>query len=297
MDPFLAIKPPVEPLSLSVLEKKNVRASVLRLDLLHPLVSGNKWFKLRYYLTDALAQHKKRVITFGGAWSNHLLATAAACQELGLLSAACIRGERPAKLSATLTQAQSLGMELFFLTREQYRLKMIPDSLTTQDDYLIQEGGTGALGVKGAATILDTVDREQYSHILCAAGTGTTLAGLINAAPPTCQVIGIPVLSDTSDIDATLREQLQDRSARWQLQTGYEWGGYAKHPAALLHFMNELFAQSNIPTDIVYTGKLFYACLALVEKDHFKEGSRLLLVHSGGLQGNRSLSPDVLCFT
>lgn len=296
MDAFRTIQPPSESVSLPLLLEKNIEATVLRLDLLHPIVSGNKWFKLRYYLADALALKKNRVITFGGAWSNHLLATAAACQTLGLRSAACIRGERPATLSPTLTQAQSLGMELFFLPRQQYRDKVIPDFLACQDDYIINEGGTGELGVRGAATILQTVDRNKYSHIICAAGTGTMLAGIIKAAAPTCQVIGIPVLRDTTDITNTLSAYLQDSTVRWQLQTGYEWGGYAKHAASLLNFMNNFYMQTKIPSDIVYTGKLFYACLSLIEKDFFEKGSRLLLIHSGGLQGNRSLPASALCF-
>jgi 1-aminocyclopropane-1-carboxylate deaminase len=276
---------------------KGCEAAVLRLDLLHPIVSGNKWFKLRYYIEQALQQQKKRIITFGGAWSNHLLATAYACKQFGLGSAALVRGERPAVLSQTLQQVDSMGMKLFFLSREDYRQKKIPEQLVTDSDYLIDEGGVGELGVQGAATLLDSVDMQRYSHIICAAGTGTTFAGIISAAPQTCSIIGIPVLNDLGTIEQTLHRHVHNKSAKWQLLPNYAWGGYAKHPPALLSFMNAFYEQTKIPTDIVYTSKLFYACLHLVENNFFDPGSRLLIIHSGGLQGNRSLPAATFCFT
>lgn len=286
-----------QPLAHPITAKKKCPATVLRLDLLHPVVSGNKWFKLRFYLADAIRQNKKRVITFGGAWSNHLLATAAACQSVGLRSAAIVRGERPAALSAALQQASSLGMQLHFISRQDYEQKKVPPSLLTPSDYLINEGGAGKPGVQGAATILDTIEKKDITHILCAAGTGTTMAGLVNAAPFNCRVIGIPVLHDLRSIKQTLHQYSGDNKNQWQVVTGYEWGGYAKHTPALLHFMNTFYLQTSIPTDIVYTSKLFYACLHLVENDFFEKDSRLLIVHSGGLQGNRSLPPDTFCFS
>jgi 1-aminocyclopropane-1-carboxylate deaminase len=278
------------------LPPKSCEVSVLRLDLLHPIISGNKWFKLRFYLQEALRLQKKRVITFGGAWSNHLLATAAACQTMGLRSAGLVRGERPNVMSHTLQQAVELGMELFFFNREDYRQKKIPSPLLTDTDYLINEGGAGNLGVQGAATLLEGVDKERYSHIICAAGTGTTLAGIINAAPKDTRVIGIAVLNDLDSIENTVHNLVPHPCAPWQLLTGYAWGGYAKHPAALLSFMNTFYTQTSIPTDIVYTSKLFYACIDLIKNNFFSAGSRLLVVHSGGLQGNRSLPPGTFCF-
>ncbi|NDF97481.1 MAG: pyridoxal-phosphate dependent enzyme [Chitinophagia bacterium] len=296
MKPFQFEKVATQPLLLPALVKKNSEATVLRLDLLHPIISGNKWYKLRYYLQEAVAQKKKRVITFGGAWSNHILATAAACRQLGLDSAALIRGEQPAVLSATLQQAASLGMQFHFVSREQYREKRIPETLLTPEDYIISEGGAGAFGVRGAGTILDTIDKSNYTHIICAAGTGTTLAGIINSALPDCQVIGIPVLSDLPTIESTIHSYVNQPAARWQLLSGFAWGGYAKHTAALLSFMNEFYIQTGIPTDIVYTAKLFYACSHMIENDFFEKESRLLIIHSGGLQGNRSLPENTLCF-
>lgn len=296
MTPFQFEKAVTQPLVLPGLVKNNCEAAVLRLDLVHPIIAGNKWYKLRFYLQEALALQKNRIITFGGAWSNHLLATAAACRQLGLRSAALVRGEKPENLSATLKQAASLGMELHFVSRQQYKEKIVPETIRTNSDYVINEGGAGEPGVRGAGTILDSIDKQHYTHIICAAGTGTTLAGLINAAAPACKVIGIPVLSDLASIEEVLRHFVTNPSAQWQLCTGYEWGGYAKHPAALLSFMNEFYQQSCVPTDIVYTAKLFYACTNLVENNFFEKGSRLLIIHSGGLQGNRSLPVNTFCF-
>jgi 1-aminocyclopropane-1-carboxylate deaminase len=293
---FTFERAPCQDLYHPALLSKKCEATVLRLDLLHPIVSGNKWFKLRYYIEQALQQHKKRVITFGGAWSNHLLATAAACEQHGLRSAALVRGERPAVLSQTLQQAAALGMELYFLSREDYRQKKIPAQLLTNADVVINEGGVGELGVQGAATLLDSVKKDRYSHLVCAAGTGTTLAGLINAAPQGCTLVGIPVLNDLSTIEQTIKQYVHNKTASWQLLPTYAWGGYAKHPPALLAFMNAFYEQTNIPTDIVYTAKLFYACIDLLENNFFKPGSRLLIIHSGGLQGNRSLPPATFCF-
>ncbi len=289
--------PAIQDLHHPVVRSKHCKVDVLRLDQLHPQISGNKWFKLTYYLEEAIRQQKKRVVTFGGPWSNHLLATAAACHHLQLESAALVRGERPAVLSTTLQDAESLGMKLHFLSRQDYDLKSIPRSFLTATDYLINEGGAGSLGVQGAATILDQIDSSRYTHMLCAAGTGTTLAGLINAAAPGCSIIGIPVLNDLRAIEGSLRDFVGHSKAEWQLLSGYAWGGYAKHPPDLLSFMNELYRQTGVPTDMVYTAKLFYACLSLLDNNFFEPGSRLLIVHSGGLQGNRSLPSSTFCFT
>lgn len=297
MNPFRFEKPVIQPLVHPAVQPENKEVDVLRLDQLDPLLSGNKWFKLTLYLQEALDLNKKRVVTFGGAWSNHLLATAAACQRYGLASAALVRGERLAKCSQTLQDVESMGMQLYFLSRQDYGQKKIPEQLLMPTDYTINEGGTGAYGVQGASTILDHVDKHKYTHIICAAGTGTTLTGLINAAAPGCTVLGIPVLHDRQAIEGSLKNFICNSAVKWQLLVGYEWGGYAKHPDALLSFMNEFYKQTSIPTDIVYTAKLFNACIRLLENDFIGPGSRVLIIHSGGLQGNRSLATDVLCFS
>src|SRR5215204_4961371 len=166
--------------------KSYTTVDVLRLDLLHSVISGNKWFKLKEYLADARQQHKNTIVTFGGAFSNHIVATAAAAKQAGFKSVGIIRGERPALLSPTLLDALSFDMKLFFISREEYKKKQIPrgvqDSGEQKNLYFINEGGYGYKGMLGAKDILAQKDMSQYTHIMAAVGTGTTLAGLIAAA-------------------------------------------------------------------------------------------------------------------
>ena len=151
----------VDEITTTQLNKNGVEVSVLRLDKIHPLISGNKWFKLRYYIEDAKKQNKKTILTFGGAWSNHILATAAACKLYKLNSIGIIRGEKPRELSSTLEQAMKLGMKLIFSAREDYRLGIIPEELKEEEYYLVNEGGYGDKGAAGAATILDYCDKKK----------------------------------------------------------------------------------------------------------------------------------------
>lgn len=269
---------------------------ILRLDQLHPIVSGNKWYKLQYHLKEALQQNKKRIITWGGAWSNHIVATAAACQSVRLQSLGIIRGERPVRLSHTLQEAEKLGMQFCFLTRENYQQRIIPVGLLSQDDWEIPEGGYSALGAQGASTIANLFQSQDFTHVICAVGTGTMMAGILNAIPPSTQVIGIPVLKGSEALRQAVKRLLVRPHENWCLLPGYEWGGYAKHPQGLLDFMNQWYQETSIPTDIVYTGKLCFAVNELVKKNYFPKNSKLLIIHSGGLQGNRSLPPNTLRF-
>jgi 1-aminocyclopropane-1-carboxylate deaminase/D-cysteine desulfhydrase-like pyridoxal-dependent ACC family enzyme len=268
----------IQTVELPELAQHHVRMDVLRLDLMHPVISGNKWFKLKEWLRIAAAGGSSHLITFGGAWSNHIIAAAFAAREAGLSATGVIRGERPARLSATLTAAEAYGMQLEFVTRTAYRQKDDPIFLAGLSArypgaVIIPEGGAGEPGIKGSMDILKEVDSSPYSHILCAVGTGTTYKGLSAAARPGQEVIGISVLAPP-----------------------YHFGGYARHTQELLEFMNHFYRTTGIPSDFVYTGKLFYATLDMVRKDHFPPGSRLLVIHSGGLQGNRGLPPGLLYF-
>jgi 1-aminocyclopropane-1-carboxylate deaminase len=276
-----------------------VDVDVLRLDLIHPVISGNKWFKLRYCIQDALNKKKKEIVTFGGAYSNHIIATAAISQENGLRSTGIIRGERPVELSQTLKDAEAMGMELYFLSREDYRLKTLPDPLSNNKSaYFIPEGGYSIRGREGAETILDVSDTTGYSEILAAVGTGTMLAGLINAAKPHQRVTGIPVMKNNNSLTAAVNELLPDeRKYSFSFRDEFHFGGYAKYNQDLLNFMNYWWTETGIPSDFVYTGKLFYAVDRLIKQGRWDRGSRLLLVHSGGLQGNRSLDPGKLIFS
>jgi 1-aminocyclopropane-1-carboxylate deaminase len=259
----------------------NIQAAMLRLDLLHPEVSGNKWFKLKYNLEAA---GKRPVVTFGGAYSNHIAATAAACALMEIPCTGIIRGERPAILSHTLQQAVAKGMQLDFVSREAYRLK---DSTSYPDAYVIPEGGNNEHGVRGCKEILTLADTSSFTHILCACGTGTTLTGLISSALPHQQVLGYVVLKG-----AEYLQQEIPPGNNWRLIHEYHGGGYAKTSPALIGFINQFYRETQIPLDVVYTGKLVYGFSQSV----FPAGSKVLLIHTGGLQGNLSLSPNVLDF-
>lgn len=285
----------IDPVIRPIFKQKDILVYVLRLDKCDPVVSGNKWFKLRFYLEEAIKSNKKTIVTYGGPWSNHLVATAAASKKMGLKSLGYVRGEKPALFSHTLNSALSLGMELQFLSRDAYATQRRKVELQTTN-YVIPEGGYGMLGAKGASTIADLFNEEDFTHVLAAVGTGTMLAGIANALKNTT-LIGIPVLKGKEALEKEVSSLLMQVSCPWSMLEGFEWGGYAKHPAQLLEYMNQLYNSTKIPTDIVYTSKLFYAVEQLATNNFFKKGSRLLLIHSGGLQGNESLEKGALCFS
>lgn len=276
-----------------------VDVDVLRLDAIHPFISGNKWFKLSGYLQEAVYQSKKKLLTFGGPYSNHILSTAAACHEANLSSIGIIRGEKPTSLSDTLVNAKNLGMQLFFTSREAYRTKQIPEDVWKQhaeeEVYRVEEGGYGQRGAEGASRILSLMDTQKYTHILLAVGTGTTVAGLVSAALPHQQVTGVCVLKNEPGIESEIKALLA-KPFPFTLLHNYHFGGYAKKTAHLLQFMNDWFKSTGIPSDFVYTGKLFYAADDLIRTGKIKKGSSVLLIHTGGLQGNHSLPKGTLIF-
>jgi 1-aminocyclopropane-1-carboxylate deaminase len=278
---------------------KNIEVNVLRLDELHPIVSGNKWFKLKYYLQEAKAAGKKCIATFGGAYSNHIVATAFACKEYGLKSIGIIRGEKPPQLSASLEEALHYGMELIYVSREAYRNKQeIIHQYADEDRYWVNEGGYGINGMLGAKEILLRYNNDSYTHIICACGTGTTLAGLAAAALPGQCCVGVSVLKEHVNLGNEVMELIPVPHQNTQIEVfdEYHFGGYAKHPVALIDWMNELWRAEQLPTDIVYTSKLFYAVKDLAEKNYFNNQHKLLIIHSGGSQGNRSLPKGTLEF-
>ncbi len=275
--------------------EKNIEVAVLRLDKIHPVISGNKWFKLQFYIEEAIRLQKKTIVTFGGAWSNHIIATAAACKQNNFTSIGIIRGEQPAELSATLRFAKEFGMELFFLDRNDYKEKRIPEALKKEDHYFINEGGYGEKGAKGAEIILNYCDKNNFTHFCCAVGTGTMMAGLIRASLKDQQVIGISVMKNNFELEEKMKALLHNEQ-NFQLHHEYHFGGYAKYNEELIRFMNEFYIQNHIPTDFVYTGKLFFAIHDLVAKNSFPPGSKILIIHSGGLQGNTSLPKGTLIF-
>ena len=276
----------------SFLQNKNVDLNVLRLDKIHRVISGNKWFKLKYHLDNFNAGNYNGIISFGGAWSNHIVATACACYLKKIKCIGLIRGERPPKLSATLLEAANYGMDLKFISRETYAKKNSDEFLKSikkefPGHYLISEGGAGKVGEKGAGEILNYTDGKHYTHIACAVGTGTMFNGIKDASSADQNILGIVVLKGW---------KVENETDNMALFLNYHFGGYAKYDQALLDFMNEFFRLTNIPTDFVYTGKLAFALFDLIKKDYFLPGSKILMIHSGGLQGNNSLQKGSLIF-
>jgi 1-aminocyclopropane-1-carboxylate deaminase len=287
--------------SLSTFYSFPIEVAVLRLDLVHPVISGNKWFKLKEYLNEAKHNNKNTLLTYGGAFSNHIVATAAAARVNNFKSIGIIRGEKPSVLSPSLQDALHFGMSLFFVSRDDYKQKKIPAAVYTQEDeegiYVIPEGGYGPLGAAGASAILLRNATSSYSHILLAVGTGTTLAGIITGAKDEQKLMGVPVLKSAFSLQQEIEHLLpQEKEQRFTLIHDYHFGGYAKYNNDLLHFMNELYFTTAIPTDFVYTAKAFYAAFDLLNKNYFSPTCKLLIVHTGGLQGNRSLKKGTLIF-
>lgn len=274
---------------------------VLRLDTLHPVVSGNKIYKLRPWLDLAAQRGTASLLTFGGPWSNHIVATAFVARERGLSALGFIRGESSSPPTAMLEEAAGYGMELRFLGRSAFRAARAEGFRSFQAAFpghlVIPEGGAGEPGVKGAESILDGLDKGRYTHIACACGTGTMMAGLVRATVPGQLVMGFDVVGQGDALERTLHEHVgQVRGGDWQVMKGHDRGGYARHDADLLRFMNVFHAEQGVPSDIVYTGKLFMALTTLAGEGFFPAGSRLLAIHSGGLQGNRSLAPGSISF-
>lgn len=244
------------------------------------------------------AAKEKTVATFGGAWSNHIIATAYACKEQSLESVGIIRGEKPPILSHTLQTAEQLGMHLKFISRDNYKSKdEVQQQFADNDWYWISEGGYGKAGAKGAGEIAHLYDLPAYTHIIAPVGTGTMLSGLIMTANKQQQVVGISSMKNNNSLkNEIIALTGHDVETSFELIHDYHFGGFGKHSPDLIDFINQTWHQHQLPLDIVYTGKTFYAIKDLVEREYFPTDARLLMIHSGGLQGNKSLGEKVLAF-
>ncbi len=273
----------------------HLKLNILRLDKIHPVVSGNKWFKLKYYLQHAIENNYTSVATFGGAFSNHILATAYACNKQNISCIGYIRGEKPKYFSQTLSDVQALNMQLVFLSRADYANKQIMIHKNSSV-FFIPEGGYGKTGAEGASEILQLVPNvPAYNYIICAAGTGTMLAGIANACLPYQQCIGISVMKNNFSLQNETFVLVENEAAnRIKILHDHHFGGYAKYTQPLIDFMNKMWSNHNLPLDFVYTAKTLYAVYHLAENAYFPPGSNILFIHSGGLQGNRSLPKDSL---
>jgi 1-aminocyclopropane-1-carboxylate deaminase len=272
-------------IELPLFAHKQVEVWMKRDDLLHPFVSGNKYRKLKHLAANALQQGKKHLVTFGGAYSNHLVATASAGAALGLKTTAILRGDE--KLTnPMLSICQLYGMALKQVSREEYRNKnaAFAKFFNTGDDvYRIEEGGYSALGAKGCEDLIAELT-QTYQHIFCAVGTGTTLAGLVNGATDATTVNGIVVLKGAEYIKGEI-DALLTRPKSYTLHHNFYYGGYGKFDKEIMGFIRGFARQTGVLLDPVYTAKLMMGLTQLIQQDYFAPGTNILAIHTGGLWG------------
>jgi 1-aminocyclopropane-1-carboxylate deaminase len=274
---------------LPILEGKNITLALKREDLLHPFISGNKYRKLKYNLKAAEEKGYSILLTFGGAFSNHIAAVAFASRERGIKSIGVIRGEELHDnwhQNPTLKQAYKNGMRFKFISRQSYKEKDRTEFIVQLkkeygDFYLIPEGGTNPLAIKGCEEILLEQDAE-FDVICTCVGTGGTVAGLINASHQHQEVLGFSALKGDF-----LKETISQITIKhnWRLITEYHFGGYAKITSELVTFINDFKAKTGIPLDPIYTGKMLFGLFHMIKNDNFAKGTKILAVHTGGIQG------------
>lgn len=273
---------------------------MLRLDLIHPEISGNKWFKLKYNLEFAKEKGFNKILTFGGAYSNHIVSTAAACNYLGFESIGIIRGEPHIPLNHSLAFAQNCGMKLEFVSRELYRNKKDDNFLKDlkikyPDAYIIPEGGANDLAIKGCAEIYQLIPLD--TDLIClACGTGSTMAGIVSAVKCNQEVIGFSALRGgaflLNEIKNFLNEEITSK-VKFIINSDYHFGGYAKYNQQLIDFMNDFYSLTNIPLDFVYTAKMMYGLMDKINKGEIRS-KRIVAIHTGGLQGNYSIKEKLI---
>jgi 1-aminocyclopropane-1-carboxylate deaminase len=273
---------------------KSISLVIKREDLIHPFVSGNKFRKLKYNLLKAKAENQSTLLTFGGAYSNHIAAVAYAGKENGFQTIGIIRGDElgdKIESNPTLKFAQECGMQFEFVYRETYRLKTEATFLEQLQQqygafYLIPEGGTNTFAIQGCEEIL-TPDDASFDYVACAIGTGGTISGIINSVLPHQKVLGFPALKGNF-----LQDEIRNfvRQDNWKLITDYHFGGYGKVTNDLIDWINQFYDQTQIPLDPVYTGKMVFGIVDLIAKNYFPENAKILLIHTGGLQGIQGMN-------
>ena len=279
----------IEIQTLKTISNKNLEVHIKREDLIHEFVSGNKFRKLHYNFKEAIVNKNSEILTFGGAYSNHISATAAAGKLLGIKTIGIIRGEElknKTSYNPTLSFAKECGMTLLFISREDYKLKEESTTLKTflkqlKNPFIIPEGGTNELAIKGCKEILNE-ETKVYDYICCSVGTGGTISGLINASEPHQEIIGFSALKGDF-----LKEDISKFATKtnWHLNSDYHFGGYAKINTELVAFINSFKTENNIPLDPIYNGKMMFGIYDLLAKGYFKKNAKILAIHTGGLQG------------
>ena len=289
---FNSRQSPLQKLDIPLFKDFGVDLFIKRDDLLHPEISGNKWRKLKYNLFELEKSDKSGFITFGGAYSNHLHAVAAAGKEFDFITVGIVRGEKPDVLSPTLQNCSDLGMKLVFVSREEYRLKeksnLIAEIVRCHSELILfPEGGANQFALKGCAEIIDEIT-TPFDYLCLACGTGATMAGILSNSRNDFQTIGFPVLKGGDFIADEIRQLLKTTNYEprtFELKTDYHFGGYAKYTPDLLDFIRKFETQTAIQLEQVYTGKMMFGVFDLVRKGYFSRGSRIVVLHTGGLQG------------
>lgn len=283
------------------LTEKNIQLHVLREDLIHPEISGNKWRKLKYNCIEAKEKGYSQLLTFGGAYSNHIAATAAAGKAFGFNTIGIIRGEETLPLNNTLQIAAKNGMKFKYVSRQFYRTEKYRDTFLQELEnefgkyYLVPEGGSNAFAVKGCTEIINNIITD-FDVITCANGTGGTIAGIIASLDNSKEVIGFPALKGgdflKNEIQRLLNEyaikfEKKNQHNNWSLNTDYHFGGYGKINNELIAFVNDFKQKHHIPLDLIYTGKMLFGIYHIAKTTDYFNGKRIVVVHTGGLQGNK----------
>lgn len=289
----MLIPSPLQKIETSLSQEYGVELWIKRDDLIHSDLSGNKYRKLKYNLRYLKEHGLNEVITFGGAHSNHIAAMAFLCKEMNIQCTGIIRGEQPVQLSPTLKTAQKNGMTLKFVSRSDYKLRNDPNYLKLLQKhnpkaFFLPEGGANQLGVKGCEEIVIECQNEfDFDYITVDCGTGATLAGMVRKLKPHQRAIGVQVLKGDDFITPEVEKLNGSVSSNFEVWTDYHFGGYAKYKSELIDFMRSFFKETGIKLDPVYTGKQFYAVMDQIQKGFFPKGSKIILTHTGGLQGIR----------
>ncbi len=280
------------------IQQKNSRLFILREDLIHPEISGNKWRKLKYNIQEAKRNNSDTILTFGGAYSNHIAATSSAGKHYGLKTIGIIRGEETLPLNPTLQLAKDNGMFFKYVSREEYKNKNSEAFLKLLQQefgnfYLVPEGGSNAFAVKGCTEIINNI-KIDFDVICAACGTGGTIAGIIASTDK--QVLGFPALKGggflKEDISKLLNNYSNHYNAKiendnWELITAYHFGGYAKIKSELIEFVQQFKKKHQIPLDLIYTGKMLFGLFDMIKNSNQLDNKIIIAVHTGGLQGNK----------
>ncbi|MEP5613192.1 MAG: pyridoxal-phosphate dependent enzyme [Cyclobacteriaceae bacterium] len=281
---------PTQELLHPILVEKQIQLFVKRDDLLHEEIMGNKWRKLKYNLAEAQGQGKKTILTFGGAYSNHIYATAAAGEAFGFKTIGIIRGDELHEDSNdTLQFATSKGMELQFVDRKTYRdYRESPDSLASEypESYVLPEGGTNKLAIKGCTELVSEIESD-FDLIALPIGTGGTFSGVLAGVNESQHVLGISsVQGDFMQKEIIqLLDRFQVKNRNYNVNTAFHFGGYGKTTPQLIDFINWFKAEFSISLDPIYTGKCFFAVWDMINNDKFEKNLKIVLLHTGGLQG------------